>query len=140
MLEVKTSPEHLATAATRRTPKTSGVESVSEIKGDRDAMGSSGWQQLQDKEMSRWSSGNKRGSDEEVAIEMGDAAGTRRLHADGHAGTGAAVPDGAGDAGAGTTGIAPVEYKVYKRRWFGLAQLTLLNIIVSWDVSLPFRY
>lgn len=28
-------------------------------------------------------------------------------------------------------------YKVYKRRWFGLAQLTLLNIIISWEVSLP---
>ena len=27
-------------------------------------------------------------------------------------------------------------FKVYKRRWFGLAQLTLLNIVVSWDVSL----
>jgi FLVCR family MFS transporter 7 len=27
------------------------------------------------------------------------------------------------------------EYKVYKRRWFGLVQLMLLNIIVSWDVS-----
>lgn len=26
-------------------------------------------------------------------------------------------------------------YKVYKRRWFGLIQLVLLNIIVSWDVS-----
>lgn len=26
-------------------------------------------------------------------------------------------------------------YKVYKRRWFGLVQLALLNIIVSWDVS-----
>ncbi|KAF9876184.1 hypothetical protein CkaCkLH20_06127 [Colletotrichum karsti] len=25
------------------------------------------------------------------------------------------------------------EYRTYKRRWFGLAQLTLLNIIVSWD-------
>lgn len=32
------------------------------------------------------------------------------------------------------TEAAPV-YKVYKRRWFGLAQLTLLNIVVSWDVS-----
>jgi hypothetical protein len=30
-----------------------------------------------------------------------------------------------------------VEYKVYKRRWFGLIQLVLLNIIVSWDVSVP---
>ncbi|OTB09555.1 hypothetical protein M426DRAFT_50598 [Hypoxylon sp. CI-4A] len=28
-----------------------------------------------------------------------------------------------------------ITYKVYKRRWFGLVQLTLLNIIVSWDVS-----
>ena len=27
-------------------------------------------------------------------------------------------------------------YRVYRRRWFGLAQLVLLNIIVSWDVSL----
>ncbi|KAI1768552.1 MFS general substrate transporter [Hypoxylon sp. FL1150] len=26
-----------------------------------------------------------------------------------------------------------VVYKVYKRRWFGLIQITLLNIIVSWD-------
>lgn len=30
-----------------------------------------------------------------------------------------------------------VQYKVYKRRWFGLVQLVLLNIIVSWDVSAP---
>ncbi|KAA6411043.1 MAG: hypothetical protein FRX48_05354 [Lasallia pustulata] len=30
-----------------------------------------------------------------------------------------------------------VVYKVYKRRWFGLIQLVLLNIIVSWDVRLP---
>lgn len=27
-------------------------------------------------------------------------------------------------------------YKLYKRRWFGLIQLVLLNIVVSWDVSL----
>jgi hypothetical protein len=33
------------------------------------------------------------------------------------------------------------EFKVYKRRWFGLVQLVLLNVIVSWDVSiLPFRH
>ena len=31
-----------------------------------------------------------------------------------------------------------VRYRVYKIRWFGLAQLVLLNIIVSWDVSLRF--
>ncbi|KAI9837880.1 MAG: hypothetical protein M1838_004723 [Thelocarpon superellum] len=28
---------------------------------------------------------------------------------------------------------APVHYRVYKRRWFGLIQLVLLNLIVSWD-------
>jgi hypothetical protein len=27
------------------------------------------------------------------------------------------------------------KYRVYKRRWFGLIQLVLLNIVVSWDVS-----
>lgn len=27
-----------------------------------------------------------------------------------------------------------VVYKVYRRRWFGLIQLVLLNIVVSWDV------
>lgn len=28
------------------------------------------------------------------------------------------------------------EYRVYKIRWFGLTQLILLNIVVSWDVSI----
>lgn len=31
------------------------------------------------------------------------------------------------------------EYRVYKRRFFGLLQLVLLNIIVSWDVRLTPR-
>lgn len=34
-----------------------------------------------------------------------------------------------------TEGGDHVVYKVYKRRWFGMIQLALLNIIVSWDVS-----
>lgn len=25
-------------------------------------------------------------------------------------------------------------YRTYKRRWFGLVQLVLLNVVVSWDV------
>ena len=28
-----------------------------------------------------------------------------------------------------------IEYRTYQIRWFGLVQLVLLNIIVSWDVS-----
>lgn len=35
-------------------------------------------------------------------------------------------------------GGGDVEFKVYKRRWFGLLQLVLLNVVVSWDVSSPF--
>lgn len=36
-------------------------------------------------------------------------------------------------------GTIVVPYRTYKRRWFGLAQLVLMNIVVSWDVrvSLP---
>lgn len=30
------------------------------------------------------------------------------------------------------------QFRVYKRRWFGLTQLVLLNIVVSWDVSYDF--
>ena len=32
-------------------------------------------------------------------------------------------------------GASSPEYRVYGIRWFGLIQLVLLNIIVSWDVS-----
>ena len=45
-------------------------------------------------------------------------------------------PDASEDAESGGEGDAnSAHYKVYKRRWFGLLQLTLMNIIVSWDVS-----
>ena len=30
---------------------------------------------------------------------------------------------------------SPIVYRVYKRRFFGLCQLVLLNIVVSWDVG-----
>jgi hypothetical protein len=54
---------------------------------------------------------------------------------------GSSAPQHAGTQGDGNNGGENVEgtggrvYKVYKRRWFGLVQLVLLNIIVSWDVS-----
>lgn len=40
---------------------------------------------------------------------------------------------------AGEEEVAPINgrhtvYRVYKIRWFGLSQLILLNIVVSWDV------
>ena len=36
-------------------------------------------------------------------------------------------------------GVSSPEYRVYGIRWFGLIQLVLLNIIVSWDVSQALR-
>lgn len=53
---------------------------------------------------------------------------------DGHAGNG----DGRRHGHAQT--YSHTHYRVYKRRWFGLAQLVLLNIVVSWDVSLVSFY
>ena len=41
---------------------------------------------------------------------------------------------------AALSGERPNEYKVYKRRWFGLMQLVLLNIVVSWDVSISLQW
>lgn len=45
-------------------------------------------------------------------------------------------------AGEGQRNDDPIVYKVYKIRWFGLFQLVLLNIIVSWDVrrTIPFLF
>lgn len=40
----------------------------------------------------------------------------------------------------GATGSNGRNFKVYKRRWFGLVQLVLLNIIVSWDVSIARKF
>ncbi|KAK4154970.1 major facilitator superfamily domain-containing protein [Chaetomidium leptoderma] len=71
----------------------------------------------------------KRGTTaDEIPIEMdavtrgGTGSGGDTLAPPGGTGTGC---DGAAAGG--------IEYKVYKRRWFGLVQLTLLNVIVSWD-------
>jgi hypothetical protein len=39
-------------------------------------------------------------------------------------------------AGGETAMEESVQYRVYRIRWFGLLQLVLLNIVISWDVSL----
>ncbi|KAL8653267.1 MAG: hypothetical protein Q9210_002194, partial [Variospora velana] len=41
--------------------------------------------------------------------------------------------DGAAQDDHGEEYAPPPVYRVYKRRWFGLMQLVLMNIIVSWD-------
>jgi FLVCR family MFS transporter 7 len=58
--------------------------------------------------------------------------GDGRGSAAGHAGT---QREGINGGSQGADGAGGRVYKVYKRRWFGLVQLVLLNIIVSWDVS-----
>lgn len=44
---------------------------------------------------------------------------------------GAMEADGDGSVANGTS----TEYRTYKRRWIGLVTLTLMNIVISWDVS-----
>jgi hypothetical protein len=49
-------------------------------------------------------------------------------------GNGDASPDGSAPEVGSRANYDP-RFKVYKRRWFGVVQLVLLNAIVSWDVS-----
>jgi hypothetical protein len=65
----------------------------------------------------------------EVEVLSSDSArATMGGHDTGH--------DGGRDASADLEGdLGQREYRVYKRRWFGLVQIVLLNILVSWDVS-----
>ncbi|KAK4171842.1 major facilitator superfamily domain-containing protein [Triangularia setosa] len=81
-----------------------------------------GWQRLSEQDA------NGRGSDlGEIQIELNETTATT---------TGADMGKKKADgSGASVSAAEMIEYKVYKRRWFGLVQLTLLNIIVSWDVS-----
>ncbi|KAL2176175.1 major facilitator superfamily domain-containing protein [Thermothelomyces heterothallicus CBS 202.75] len=79
---------------------------------------------------------HKSGADDRLSIEMGTvtahttdpALESGRLSRPASAGT-----ECSRRATQGERGTAGVEYKVYRRRWFGLLQLMLLNIIVSWD-------
>jgi hypothetical protein len=68
-----------------------------------------------------------------TASSAGDMEGLTQMTSDDGLLDGSEDGNRAGDV---TTATNTVVYKVYKRRWFGLVQLVLLNIIVSWDVSL----
>ncbi|KAJ6437760.1 cell surface receptor/MFS transporter [Purpureocillium lavendulum] len=41
--------------------------------------------------------------------------------------------EGDGEREGSVANGSTTEYRTYKRRWFGLVQLTLMNIVVSWD-------
>ena len=64
----------------------------------------------------------------------GQHSDLERVYSDGELGATRtrSIPDGDELA---LTNRQHVVYRVYKIRWFGLTQLILLNIIVSWDVS-----
>ncbi|KAK1759537.1 major facilitator superfamily domain-containing protein [Echria macrotheca] len=148
-----TTPQTTSAHAIDEKKKTSDDDSKSNnitMVGSRGGGGGSppagaGWQQLRDEKKMVGAgtrdalSGRGRDSaDEVVTIELGE---TTSSSAGG--GGGGGVPrhiptvDGATPVRiGGEDGIAAPaggDYKVYKRRWFGLIQLTLLNIIVSWD-------
>jgi FLVCR family MFS transporter 7 len=68
-------------------------------------------------------------SDDELLGPGDDEASPRRVTAD------RGLEHNEGENLEGTVSGGP-KFKTYKRRWFGLIQLVLLNIIVSWDVSI----
>ena len=59
----------------------------------------------------------------------------RYTDAQGNGQSSASRPDVAGEEEAAPIVGGRIEYRVYRIRWFGLAQLILLNIVVSWDVG-----
>lgn len=83
---------------------------------------------------------------DEQSMEMNDGSpasanpksipNARTTYVDGraHAEMSGTMPFTSQEDGRGITTASEPEYKVYKIRWFGLVQLILLNIVVSWDV------
>ena len=73
-------------------------------------------------------------------VESGDTAGSggRVIGEEDHGHHGDGGLGGRGRGGHHRS-YSHTHFKVYKRRWFGLVQLVLLNVVVSWDVCVtPF--
>ena len=96
-----------------------------------------GWMKMDD--LTHTSSNAKLATETEVEETM-----TRETDA-GHGPSGSGQHGGEAEAHTGAHGggrghhrsYSHMHYRVYKRRWFGLMQLVLLNIAVSWGVSSP---
>ncbi|RDL39460.1 uncharacterized protein BP5553_03800 [Venustampulla echinocandica] len=79
------------------------------------------------------SAGDLRSDDELLDEDEQEDGATRQQHQH-HVRAGGGGSQHRGENGLdGTADVGVGEFKVYKRRWFGLVQLVLLNIIVSWD-------
>ncbi|KAK4103213.1 MFS general substrate transporter [Parathielavia hyrcaniae] len=75
-----------------------------------------------------------RGDGDYIPIEMDAVTGHATATATATAPDPVGFASGPAKPGASETAASVgIEYKVYKRRFFGLVQLTLLNIVVSWD-------
>ncbi|KAK3937854.1 major facilitator superfamily domain-containing protein [Diplogelasinospora grovesii] len=124
--------------------------------GERLGSSGSGWrEELKDKEdemdltQSRTDTTSKPdysdGVDEVIELEQSESQSRHQQHMTNHhhhhhhpQPTGTDTTVGVGPEDDATPGgmvgsTSEVVYKVYKRRWFGLLQLALLNLIVSWD-------
>ncbi|CAD6439555.1 caa1c0b2-ed93-46c1-9f55-059eb5529149 [Sclerotinia trifoliorum] len=71
--------------------------------------------------------------EEEGGIRRGGNAGNAARRTGGAADEGLERGRGRGSTDRDTASLDTGHFRVYKRRWFGLIQLVLLNIIVSWD-------
>lgn len=89
--------------------------------------------------------GNKKGDDVELQVRDqdtptdedtvgGEGRSGRRKFQFPRLGLDALIHDGRPEDN-GVQDGSVVFYKVYKRRWFGLVELTLLSLLVSWEVS-----
>lgn len=165
IVEMKESPSNNNTTTTTMTTTMIGDEKRRWVGTTRSEVthGSSGGRSDSEKKIGGGSSGNSgswsasttdSGSGSEISTTLGAGTGISitegtvvnsvgEMAGGGGGGVGLGI-DGAGDHDENEQRVErdcegrPVVYKVYKRRWFGLVQLTLLNIIVSWDVSAYF--
>lgn len=139
------------------TDANANAQSITNATGDKapspttDAMGpgssnGTGWSELKD-DAERVASQSTRSTAKPETIELEESKnrGGGRHAVGGSSDKGgvdvtpAADRDGGDNIDNDNNASAAGQYKVYKRRWFGLVQLTLLNIIVSWDVSASAR-
>ncbi|KAB8299851.1 hypothetical protein EYC80_000097 [Monilinia laxa] len=105
--------------------------SKSQTDGDEEEVVREAIEDLDDLDLAELNSGDDLLPDEDDEEEEGGVSDR---------GIGTHGVDGAADEGFGgvsserdAVGFNEAHFKVYKRRWFGLVQLVLLNIIVSWD-------
>ncbi|KAI1431435.1 major facilitator superfamily domain-containing protein [Xylaria sp. CBS 124048] len=101
---------------------------------DNDNIRDVGDSEVDDKICDAFSFGEMRGTGQKDGIQrLASHADDAFEHGNRSVVTTEVIENVGGTAAGGDDGDGTVQYKVYKRRWFGLAQLTLLNIIVSWD-------